>query len=295
MKRLLFVLLLTSCSNGAVHVENDLFGTRHHNSDQYFTHGTKFSYYPIQENQNEKETYSIGQNIYTPSKKYTRSSLIRDTLEKDRPYSGWLYGEYRRAQAKSDKITDTFGAQIGCTGACSLARRTQQEFHRQIDQGVPLWDPDYTLRQEFGVILEAERSYKLKEWQYGEASIYGAGKAGNLVDSVAAGIDFKYGYNVPKFSSEPIIFKLPRTKNPWTGYLFTRGEQRYVFYNYFLEGSMFHSERHTVTPERSMQEFDAGFTVGYKNFKLTYRYTIFSNEWEEQPHSFTFGGIDIAW
>lgn len=296
MKRLLLCLLLTSCS-GAIHAENDLFGTRHHNGDQYFTHGTKFSYFPEQETPETKETYSIGQNIYTPSVKYTRSELVRDTLERDRPYAGWLYGEYRRQENKSDTLSDVFGAQFGCSGSCSGARQTQQQFHRIIGQHVPIWDADYTLRQEWGVILEAERNYKVKEWQYGDFSIYGGGEVGNIIDRLRGGTDLRIGFNLDKFNSDPIIFKIPRESNrsPWRGWFFLRGEQRLVPYNHFLEGSMFHAERHTVTPERSVQEFDAGFTVGYENFRLTYRYTVFSNEWKEQPHSFTFGGIDIVW
>ncbi len=292
---LILLGLLSACS-GAIHAENDLFSGPSSNSDKYFTHGTKFSYYPEQDTSETKETYSIGQNIYTPSVKYTPSELVSNTLKNDRAYAGWLYGEYRKSFYATDNIRDTFGIQLGCSGPCSGARQTQQQFHRIISQHVPLWDPNYTLRQEWGGILEAEREYILQEWQYADISTYGAARAGNIIDSGAFGVDLRVGYNLDKFSTEPIIFKIPSTpRPPWTAYLFTRGEQRLVLYNHFLEGSMFHSEPHTVTTEPSVQEFDAGFTVGYENFRLTYRLTIFSSEWKERPGSFTVGGFDIKW
>lgn len=292
--KLILVLFLASCS-GAIHAENDLFSGPNSNSDKYFTHGTKFSYYPEQETEETKETYSIGQNIYTPSVKYTRSEFVKETLEKDRPYAGWLYGEYRKSYYTNSSVRNTFGLQFGCTGACSGARQTQQEFHRFIGQHVPLWDPNYVLRNEWGVIGEAEREYILKEWQYADVSTYGALKFGNLIDSAALGIDLRAGYNLDKFSSEPIIFKIPRKPDPWRGWFFARAEQRGVLYNHFLEGSMFHAEPHTVTTEPSVQEADLGLTLGYEQFRLTYRWTVFSNEWKERPGSFTFGGIDIKW
>ena len=299
MKYLLFIIIVVvaGCS-GAIHAENDLFSGPHSNSDRFFTHGTKFSYFPQQETNDIKETYSIGQNIFTPSVKYKPATepATKAILENDRPYAGWLYGEYRKSFYAQDNVRDTFGIQLGCSGPCSGARQTQQQFHRIISQHVPLWDPNYTLRQEWGAILEAEREYILQEWQYADISTYGAARAGNIIDSGAFGVDLRVGYNLDKFSTEPIIFKIPSTpRSPWTAYLFTRGEQRLVLYNHFLEGSMLHSEPHTVTTEPSVQEFDAGFTIGYENFRLTYRYTIFSNEWKERPGSFTFGGFDIKW
>jgi len=287
-------LLLVGCS-GAIHIENDILGSRHHNGDKYFTHGTKFSYFPEQENDIEKETYSIGQNIYTPSIRYTRAEFVKDTLEKDRPYAGWLYGEYRRSKAKSDTLTDTIGAQIGCSGACAFARQTQQETHRILGQSIPLWDTDYTLRQEWGVILEAERQYLLKRWEYADAKVHGNLKAGNIVDSAGIGFSFRNGYNLDRFQPEPIIFKTVRVIPDYTAYFFIEGEQRAVVFNHFLEGSLFHSEPHTVSPERFVQELNAGFTVGYKQFRLTYRYTVFSNEWKERNGSFAFGGLDLKW
>lgn len=288
---LIFWAVLLGCS-GAVHVENDIGALGQKNIDRYYTHGTKFSYF--KETEKEKETYSIGQNIYTPSTKKPNADPA--ILKRDRPYTGWLYAEYRDAKIKSEYIKDIFGIQIGCTGACSFARQTQQQVHRWLNQSVPSWDRNYTLKSEPGIILEAERYYKLQENNYNDFVIYGTGKAGNIIDNAALGADFRLGFNLDKFASEPIIVKLPNEKpSSYILYFFARTEERFVPYNHFLDGSLFQSERHTVNSEKLVQEGDLGFTVGYKNYKFTYRYTLFSNEWKEKNGSFAFGGLDFAW
>lgn len=285
-----FLLLLTGCSGG-FHFENDILGSLQ-TKDKYYTQGTQFDY--IKETKDEKQVYSLGQTIYTPSVK--KPGADPEVLKNDRPYTGWLYLEYRKTAFTSETIKDTYGIQVGCSGPCSFAKETQQWFHKLIDQGIPTWDPNFALKNEPGFILELERSYLLHKSEYFDASTYGALKAGNIIDSAAFGVDFRAGYNLDKFSAAPIIFKFPQEeKSPWTAYLFARAEERVIAYNHFLDGSLFQDERHTVTSEVSVQEGDVGITLGYKSFKLTYRYTIFSNEWKETKGSFSFGGVSFEW
>ena len=293
MKWLWALLLLTGCS-GAVHLENDIGVPFRKTEDKYFTHGTKFSYFSEADDQKEKETYSLGQNIYTPFRK--KPDAPRAELEKDRPYAGWTYGEYRNTKYKSETLKDTWGFQLGCTGPCSFAKQTQQQVHRWLDQTVPEWTRDFTQHSEPGIILELERNYLLAKNQHADFATYGALKAGNIIDSAAFGLDARVGYNLDRFASEPIVFKVPRSKpSPWMAYVFGRAEERLVAYNHFLDGSLFRSERHEVDSEPSVQELDAGITLGYEKFKFTYRYTLFANEWSGQGGRIDFGGIDLNW
>lgn len=291
--RYLLLLLLVGCS-GAIHAENDLFSPTGKKSDSFFTHGTKLSYFPETGDENKKETYSVGQNIFTPSD--THKDAPQSSLNNSRPYTGWLYLEYRNSTYRSESFKDTIGLQIGCSGPCSGAKQTQQQTHRILDQRVPYWNADYTLRNEWGVIGTAERNYLLLVGKHYEVSTYGAMKVGNIIDNAALGFDVRIGYNFDHFASEPIIFKIPRkTVSPWMSYLFARVEQRVVLYNQLLEGSMFHDDPHTVTTEPLVSEADLGFSIGYKNYKFTYRWSIFSKEWKNQDEAFQFGGLDISW
>lgn len=275
-----------------VHAENDLFNPFNENTDKYFTHGTQFSY--IKESDTEKEVFSLFQTIYTPSAKTSHADP--EVLKNDRPYTGFLGLEYRDTIYKSETLKDTWGISVGCTGRCSYAKESQSTVHHILGQSVPTWDTNYTLKNEPGAILELERNYMIGKSNYADVSTYGALKAGNIIDSGAVGIDSRVGYNLDRFASEPIIFKLPETApSNYTAYLFVRIEERLVPYNHFLDGSLFRDERHTVHSELSVQEGDLGFTVGYKNYKFTYRYTVFSSEWEEHSGSFGFGGLDFSW
>lgn len=293
MKKLLILLLLTGCS-GSFHFENDILqGSGKANTDQYYTNGMALSY--VKEEADRYEVYTLGQLVYTPSRK--KADADPAILKLDRPYSGYLYGEYRNTTYKSQTLKDTFGLSLGCVGPCSGAKQVQQGFHKLIGQDVPTWNRAYTQKSEPGFILELERNYLFYKKPYVDFAVYGAAKAGNIIDSVAGGVDGRLGFNLDKFASEPITFKLPQKdeEKTYTAYLFARAEQRLVAYNHLLDGSLFQKERHTVSSETSVQEFDVGVTVGYGKFKITYRYTIFSNEWKEQPGKFSFAGVTLDW
>jgi hypothetical protein len=284
-----------STSHFQLTAENDIFNPFNVNMDRYYTHGTAFSY--ITESPTEKQSYTLGQDIFTPSAKRPNASV--EILNSDRPYSGWLYAEYRDTKFVSETMKDTYGIQLGCVGPCSLAKQSQLTVHRAIGDKLPTWDRNYVQKSEPGIILELERSILLHKNQYSDLAVYAAGKAGNIIDNVAFGADYRVGYNLSKFSSDPIIFKIDKNaqaqvKDPLTFYFFTRAEQRVVAYNHLLEGSLWQNERHTVTAEPFVQELDAGFTVGWDVFSLTYRYTFLSNEWKEHQGSYAFGGITLT-
>lgn len=288
-KYILIIVFFMGCTG--LHIENDILDKFNKNKDIYFTHGTRFNY--DTEEANKKTSYAIGQNIYTPSTK--RPDADPEVLRRDRPYTAWLYGEYRETyQLQND--SETWGIQAGCTGSCALGKETQQGAHRLLGQGKPSWNPDFKLKSEPGFIGEYERYHSFyTQGETQDAKIYGVGKVGNIVDSAGIGLVYRYGHNLDVFPSTPIVFKTYREYDPWTYYGFVDAQNRFVLYNHLLDGSLFQKERHTVNSEPLVQEGKIGFTVGYKKFKFTYTYIIFSKEWTTQPGSFSFGSLDFAW
>lgn len=285
-------LFLVSCSNGGLHVENDIFNPFQKNSDQYYTHGTQFDRYI--ESDKEQQTYSIGQLIYTPEHKHEDATPAQ--LAVDRPYTGWLYGEYRDSWLDSSSDKDTLGIQLGCTGPCSFAKQTQRQVHRWLQQKLPTWDRNYTLKSEPGFILEAEKERGLYENEFIQFKGGLNSKFGNIIDNIAGNLVLNTGYNIPSFTSDPIVFKLPERETPKiSAYTFIKLEQRLVAYNHFLDGSLFQDERHTVDSRVSVEEFDAGISIGYGKYAFTYRYTLFTSEWVEKKGNFGFGGFDFKW
>lgn len=291
MRRVALALLLTSCTHGGVHIENDIFDPFQHNNDRYYTHGTRFTY-----KDTPGTTYSIGQNIYTPSNKKATAGAVE--LSKDRPYGGWLYGEYRRTTVQSPTLDTTYGIQVGCLGPCSFAKESQQGIHKLLGQNIPAWIPSDTLKSEPGFILEYEKRKLIYGNGFSDLVGYGLGKFGNIIDSASVGATWRSGYNIgsPFQGVAPIVFKASpdEFRNPWRAYAFTTIEERGVAYNHLLQGSFIQSEAHTVKTEPFVTEIDAGVSLGYGNFLFTYMWSHFSTEWKHGT-PFAFGGLNFDW
>lgn len=275
-------------------MENDYGAFFNKNDDKYFSHGTKLS--TIKRSTvsavPRSETASLGQNIYTPSKK--RTDALKSDLDSSRPYTGWLYLEYRRAQLEN-RIKSVYGVQAGCSGRCSYAKETQTFIHEALGQSVPTWDRNYSLKSEPGVILEWEQYYELVRTDFHYVDVYYRSKFGNIINSGGIGLSFKYGQGTTDFDPEEITFKKTLNESLWTYYFFGSVEGRGVPYNHFLDGSLFQSERHTVDSNFFVGEANLGFRVGYKNFKTSYNYTVFTDEWDGQNGPFFFAGLDFSW
>ncbi len=293
MKYLLLCLLLTSCTS--FHIENDIFDPFNKNKDKYYTNGIKIS--NVTEENNTQTSYAVGQNIYTPSKK--KADADPAILNKDRPYTGWLYGEYLK-NIKEDNVQNTYLLQAGCTGRCSFAKEVQQNFHKLINQDIPTWDRDYSLKSEPGLVLGIQQTRTQYENKFDiydtDFNMYGSGRVGNIIDSGAVGINARFGYQLPEFTPSEIIVKTSKVKPyDYSLYLFGRAEQRYVLYNHFLDGSLFQNERHTVDSKDFVNEGQLGISVGYGVFKITYTFVSISDEWKDQNGRVTFGAIDFNW
>lgn len=292
MKKLLLCLTLAGCVHGQVHLENDIGAVFNKNDDKYFTHGTKLSSIHLDPDGHKEELYSAGQNIYTPSKKHIDASP--SILSTDRPYSGWLYLEYRNEQVK-DQVKTVYGIQAGCSGPCSFAKETQSTIHKLLKQNVPSWDPNYALKSEPGIILEGEKYYEIIGTSHFSSSLFSRLRGGNIIDSGSIGSKFEWGEGIDNFAPEPIIFKIPKEVDKLSYYIFGDVEERGVPYNHFLDGSLFQKEHHTVNSNFFVTEANLGFRVGYNNLKFSYNYTIITDEWEGQKGPFFFGGIDWSW
>jgi len=288
MKKAILCLLLAGCSGG-FHLENDVVSK----SDKYYTHGTKLSV--SNETEKEKTSYSLGQTIYTPSRKH--ADAPQETLLSDRPYAGWLYAEYRNLHQRTSTVQDVFAVQAGCVGRCSQAKEVQSFVHKVLGQNIPSWNPAYSLRSEPGVVLEVGRRKLLTQGNLFDLIGYSNVKAGNIVDSGALGLDFRLGEGLDTFRPDEISFrKLPEeVPSPWHYYIFTRVEARAIAYNHLLDGSLFQDERHTVTSEPLVGEGQFGVSLGYEKWKLTFTWIILSPEWQENQTFFPFGALDFSW
>ncbi len=160
---------------------------------------------------NAKNIYfNISQLMYTPVDDKT-STIIRD----DRPYAGLLslgigINERNRDQIKNIQILNTKELTLGIIGPASYARQTQNFVHDRFNvyraQG---WK--HQLDNEPAIMYMFERKIKsdLQQNSYTPGiskdliKFYGL-KIGNIETSLNAGIEGRYGLNIPNdFGSAP--------------------------------------------------------------------------------------------
>ena len=134
-----------------MYLENDLFGE----TDQHYTNGIRFSwispdltsyeddpllpkwvreansklrfFHGMKDGLERNLVISLGQLMFTPSDKKTRT-LIED----DRPYAGYLYLGFAY-HTRDEEQLDTIELNIGMVGPASLAQEAQNFIHKERD------------------------------------------------------------------------------------------------------------------------------------------------------------------
>ena len=267
--------------------DNDFFG----GSDQHFTNGMRAAYLspegavPIlisragalvpffHGSQNMRFSFSIGQNIFTPT-----DISLTDPPESERPYAGWLYAGFGLV-SEDGTWQDKLEFDIGVVGPYSFAEETQTEWHRIFDFKQPRgWDKQ--IKTEPGAVLYYERSRRslyeiplstiipIKHFGVDVTPHFGLA-LGNVHTHGAAGATFRVGNDLPADFGPPKIrpnlpgsdFFQPSDTIGW--YFFGGLEGRLVARNIFLDGNTFQDSR-SVDKIPIVADFQAGAAITFK-------------------------------
>jgi len=273
---------------------------------------------------NAKNLYfNISQLMYTPVDDKT-STIIKD----DRPYAGLLslgigINERNRDQIKNIQILNTKELTLGIIGPASYAKQTQNFVHDRFNvyraQG---WK--HQLDNEPAIMYMFERKIKsdLQQNSYTPGiskdliKFYGL-KIGNIETSLNAGIEGRYGLNIPNdFGSAPShpgcdntapspgISETCTDKGelmlpiPLGVHLFALAELRGVAYDFSLDGNIF-ANNHHVNKEPIVGLIAVGVNSlipisGNKNLKLTLTQYVQSKEFKEQKNADKFVSFTVG-
>jgi hypothetical protein len=250
----IFNLLPSSISKAdsiSIYAENDIL----HNQDDYYTHGTKISYF---NSQNGWE-YSLGQNIYTPEDKWTK---VPD--KGDRPYAGWLYGGVDKTWGNGF-FQHYLELDLGIVGPHSYAGETQAFVHRLIKNHVPDgWDSQ--VGDELAGMILFQESAPLFNNPYFNLVPHADACAGNVMSYLGGGMQVEIGYNVENSLHNQITIK--EFQPNWRAYLLAGADGRYVFNNIFLQGDTFEDYPYSVDLENWVADLEYGACLQYKAVKL---------------------------
>jgi len=241
--------------------------------------------------------FALGQNMYTPDDT-TSFNLIVD----DRPYAGWLYGEFWVEVAHGDMV-DYFTLQVGVIGPVSVADRTQRAYHRFIGVDRPNgWDNQ--LGNEPGIVLGVQRTWTEilglgGGFEVGSSPHLGA-VVGNIYTYAAAGWTLRLGQNLGEEAGPPprISPGLPgsryfKTSAKVVWYFFAAVEGRAVARDIFLDGNTFASS-HGVDKKNLVADFQLGAVLLIDGIRISYTHVFRTREFDLQPANHEFSGVNIA-
>jgi hypothetical protein len=294
MKRLVLILLMLVLGYGyatagsvEVALENDVIA----GTDKYYTHGTRITHsHPFKSNlfpdKEATRRWVIGQHMYTPT-----DISVEELQVGDRPYAGWLYGATSVSVADEDSM-DFLEMTIGVTGSWSGGEDVQKWFHKTVDSEKPMgWDNQ--VDERIGVNVTYMKKYRWKS-KYSDAILKGDVTAGNIYCHAGVGFVYRVGYNVPDDFGLVRMEPSSRGLNDFGIYGIFEASERFVGYNYFLEGNDI-EETYDIHADWAVYDFGVGCGVYYKDVSLIYMYSVRSPEFKEQTDYVRFGTIALSW
>jgi len=241
-------------------VDNDLYFNR----DWYYSSGIFISLGKQKGAKDQEEAFpkkyvhwTLGQEIYTPSKRYTR-----DVSEFDYPYGGWLFLESAFEKYKSAFSAWGASIKLGITGKASLASFFQNLYHDKV-LGLPNVTWEQALPQRLHMNLNVMHKKRLPlannvallyEFfgNLGTQRIATGGRLGLLLGSS----------KILSFLGNPLEMQ-SKGKGIYLG---TR--QEYRFHDYMLSGSLFDEEAPFVLTDLAYKN---SLEIGFAFYSIKWR------------------------
>ncbi|HEY2445093.1 MAG TPA: lipid A deacylase LpxR family protein [Rhizomicrobium sp.] len=245
-----------------------------------------------------RTSYSLWQNIYTPSDLH-----LSNPPPTARPYAGWLYFSYGLIE-KSDTTLDQLQVQLGMVGPASLAEETQKFVHAVLGDTNPQgWGTQ--LHNEPAFLIGDERAWRalasgsLAGFSFDVDPHLGAA-VGTVYDYANAGAMVRVGFNLPDDYGPPRIepslpgtnFFEPTSAFGW--YLFAGVDGRAVARNLFLDGNTWESSRH-VEKIPLVGDLEIGAAISFEQWRLSFMHVFRTREYTSQVHADQFGAIDLSY
>lgn len=253
-------------------------------------------------NNNSQHEFSLGHNIYTPE-----FYLATQLQANDRPYAGWLYGEWLTTQHRPG-LEKSLALNIGVVGPWALGEEIQKLNHSIIDDPKPRgWS--HQLRNEPALLLRYRQSWFTPISQGDSLStdlVTRAGiNLGNVFTDAAAGLALRLGNHLPEadipmrvqpgLSGNSSRITIRPGRFDWM--IYAEAEGRFVARNIFLDGNTF-SDSHSVDRKALVGDLGTGLLLGFGQFRhplfLSFSLTWRSREFQQQRGTNNTGSAQIG-
>jgi hypothetical protein len=310
----------------SLYFENDLFFNR----DQHYTNGIKltwispdltsytdseklpgWSYRYIQmlpfinePGLKRNVAFSVGQAMYTPA-----DTKRADLIENDRPYAGWTYSSVA-FHSKDERRLDSMEIQVGIVGPQSYAEFTQKAVHNLRGYESPQgWGNQ--LKNEPGLNFIYARKWRVFDTGMGKGlggdvlTLLG-GAIGNIYTYANAGIEARFGWNIPTDFGESQIQPASSANAPVTAeysrlsglegyslYFYATANGRAILRDIFLDGNTI-AQSHSVDKEYFVGNVSIGIAMVLYRMKISLAQVIRTKEFHGQQDEQKFASITLS-
>lgn len=302
----------------SVIAENDIYAPR--GQDRHYTNGVRIgiglqdqedtSWYswlartamPGTDPQTRRHELAIGHNIYTPQ--YYLASF---PIPQDRPYAGWLYGEFSVSSHQPGTTSD-ISLNLGMVGPAAQGEPAQKLIHDLIGDPAPEgWR--HQLHNEPAILVRYRRSWFLPLSQSGPVRTDMVGRLGfnlgNVFTDAGIGTALRIGNYLPEqdlpvriqpgLSGGTSYFPIRSQQFDWM--MFADVQGRMVAHNIFLDGNTF-KDSMSVDKRTLVHDMAVGIVLGFGQFNVPF-YASFTviwrgREFELQQGNNSFGSAMIG-
>ena len=295
--------------------ENDMIGG---GEDEYYTNGVRASlldlnakvpdfiynmadWIPLNDlNDKTAITYSVGQNLYTPSN-------IETALPQpdDRPWAAFLYGSAGLTTVTDDHI-DEVEMTLGMVGPAALGEQTQKFIHEHVSDSPTPKGWSHQLKNEPGIILSAQRRYpRMWETDMGGLNIaagpYAGATLGNIYTYGNGGLTLQISPKGGEWQGMPVrvrpampgsgFFAIPDGGIDWS--IFAGIEGRAIARNIFLDGNTF-ADSESVDKKYFVGDANVGVATTFGRSRISYSLVWRSKEFDGQDDDTLFGVVNLG-
>lgn len=230
---------------------------------------------------------AVSQFIYTPE---DTELAIPDP--KDQPYAGWLFITSTLG-VREEKLLTIYALDLGVVGPASLAKETQNAYHRMIGvdeaQG---WD--HQLHNELGInvkIKQAVLPYRSEGSIDSDFIYFYGGSLGNVDTHGEIGAILRWGYNIPDDMGYRAINAYDERFSLFAVF---RINEKIVAKDIFLDGNS-DGESPSVEKRPLLTAGSAGFVLRYDDVEFGYSYEMSTKRFKTQTTDDSRGNISLSY
>ncbi|MCW8126191.1 lipid A deacylase LpxR family protein [Microbulbifer halophilus] len=243
---------------------------------------------------------SVGHGIFTPGD-WRQEELVED----DRPYAGLLVfgADYNGRRGNRMRTT---GIDLGIVGPSAQAEPLQKAVHSLAgSERFRGWDNQLSDEVVFRIRSQWLRRYRLspsprENWQ-SDLILHGGGSIGNLETSANAGVEWRFGPQLPdNFGSAPLLPvalnsapQRSRGYSPkWQVHGFVIADLRLVAHRITFEGNTW-KDSHSVDRKPFVADLGLGIAATYGKWQLAFARYLRSRKFSGQSKLPQLGSLTV--